>query len=382
MVIRVPFHLRRRRRCDPAVALLVPSGDPRDGAGLVLSPGPRSQRATLRSRGRLSPRAGAAVGRPDAWRAPTASCGEVALCSGRRRVVPCLLDDEARGLVRDWGLVFPPGGGALLFDRHVPVELNELLAAEPWLRRGWNAFPAPRRLADRLVEIAFKRPEPPAETLYQDLERDMPAQPDRDDPADKPAAASGEPAIPRPSDGANDEPVPDGAIGSRASLAAGRRSWQTWLSDYGPPSDRRVRRSSSSRRRRSGNGSIIPTCSESCCTSSVMAIQPRHCGVPCPCRCLTSQPFPPGWRGCRGCERSIIWAICCGQAGRDAARRMPYCPPSQPDPGAGSGISQGRRAGRGAGRFSPGRLHFWLLAPRRSQGRRLLSAADYTTTRR
>ena len=38
-------------------------------------------------------------------------------------LVPALLDDEANGLVRDWGLVFLPDSRVLLFDRHAPVDL-------------------------------------------------------------------------------------------------------------------------------------------------------------------------------------------------------------------------------------------------------------------
>ena len=44
-------------------------------------------------------------------------------------LVPGLLDDEASGLVRDWGLIFLPGGRTLLFDRHAPIELTEALEA-------------------------------------------------------------------------------------------------------------------------------------------------------------------------------------------------------------------------------------------------------------
>ncbi len=46
-------------------------------------------------------------------------------------LVPALLDDEANGLVRDWGLVFLPDSRVLLFDRHAPVDLADLLDAEP-----------------------------------------------------------------------------------------------------------------------------------------------------------------------------------------------------------------------------------------------------------
>ena len=56
-------------------------------------------------------------------------------------LVPGLLDDEASGLVRDWGLVFLPGGRTLFYDRHAPIELTELLRAQPEAGQG----PRPRR---------------------------------------------------------------------------------------------------------------------------------------------------------------------------------------------------------------------------------------------
>ena len=45
MTIQVPFHLRHRSSTEPAVALLVPSREPRVLAGVLLAPGPRSLRA-------------------------------------------------------------------------------------------------------------------------------------------------------------------------------------------------------------------------------------------------------------------------------------------------------------------------------------------------
>ena len=50
-------------------------------------------------------------------------------------LVPSLLDDEARGLVRDWGLVLLPEGRALVFDRHGPVPLDQLLRVPARSRR-------------------------------------------------------------------------------------------------------------------------------------------------------------------------------------------------------------------------------------------------------
>ncbi len=328
MVIRVPYHLRRRRRCDPAVALLVPSGDP--CAVLALC-----SRLDLDPSGRLFEVAGGfllELERPSADPMPGAVRLRAVVKSlyvpVDAELLPCLLDDEARGLVRDWGLVFPPGGGALLFDRHVPVELNELLAAEPRLRRGWSEFPAPRRLADRLVEIAFERPEPPAETLYQDLEREMPAQPDRDDPADKPAAASGEPASPRPSDGASDEPVPTEQSG--ASQPGGLK---TVLANLVERLRAAVRPA----------GQALVVLKEKAQWDWIdhshllrkLLHEFRH-GDPAkalrralPLSLPDEPAVPTSMARLPWMARSIIWAIYCGHAIWDAARRTPCCPPSR-----------------------------------------------------
>jgi len=77
-------------------------------------------------------------------------------------LVPGLLDDEASGLVRDWGLIFLPGGRTLLYDRHAPIELTELLRAqseaEPVRGRAWSPFPEVGQHADRLVQIAMELP--------------------------------------------------------------------------------------------------------------------------------------------------------------------------------------------------------------------------------
>ncbi len=90
-------------------------------------------------------------------------------------LVPGLLDDEASGLVRDWGLVFLPGGRTLFYDRHAPIELTELLRAQPEAgqgpRRAWSSFPEGSRLADRLVQIAMELPPEPPESLYDSFKK-------------------------------------------------------------------------------------------------------------------------------------------------------------------------------------------------------------------
>lgn len=84
-------------------------------------------------------------------------------------LVPSLLDDEARGLVRDAGLVLLPDGRALRFERAEPLRLDELVSATVRPRRAWRALPRPRPLADRLVEVTREWPEPD-EDPYRALE--------------------------------------------------------------------------------------------------------------------------------------------------------------------------------------------------------------------
>jgi hypothetical protein len=171
MTIQVPFHLRRRARSEPTVALYLPSRRPHDLVAVCA-------RLALDPRSRVFDLAGGfllELERP---------LNDLILGAVRLRavapalyvpvdaeLVPSLLDDEARGMTRDWGLVFPPGGGALLFDRHSPIALNELLSVEIRPRRPWRAFPQPRPLTERLQEIAFKRPDPPAQELYDEFKR-------------------------------------------------------------------------------------------------------------------------------------------------------------------------------------------------------------------
>jgi hypothetical protein len=173
MTIQVPFRLRRRSWAEPATAVFVSSRSAlallAPCAQLGLDP---SACVFDVARGYL-----VTVERPLSDR----SLGDVrlrALVPGfylpvDADLVPSLLVDEAEGLVRDWGLVFLPSGRALLFDRHAPVELTQLLKAHPRPRRAWSTFPQPRRLADRLAQIALERPEPPPEALYSELKRQV-----------------------------------------------------------------------------------------------------------------------------------------------------------------------------------------------------------------
>jgi tetratricopeptide (TPR) repeat protein len=75
-------------------------------------------------------------------------------------LVPALLDDEARGLTRDRGLVFLPGGRVLSFDPGSPLDLSGLVTARRLSNPGWSSFPSRPDRAERLREITLDSPDP------------------------------------------------------------------------------------------------------------------------------------------------------------------------------------------------------------------------------
>jgi tetratricopeptide (TPR) repeat protein len=165
--IGVPFELRRRPGAGPVVALFLPARDP--AALLELA-----ARQSLDPTGRVFQLAGGyllQLESPTTGPVPGAirlrALCEAFYVPADAELIPALLDDEASGLVRDWGLVFLPGGRALWFDRHAPVELSELLSIEPRPGRAWISLPEPRRLADRLTQIALESNDLPPEALYR-----------------------------------------------------------------------------------------------------------------------------------------------------------------------------------------------------------------------
>lgn len=93
---------------------------------------------------------------------------------------PGLLADEARALVRERGLVFLPGGQVLAFDVKQPVPLHRLLEAGEVRRDAWEAFPEPRRRAERIHSITLEMPEEPEliiEAGGADIGSDLPRPP-------------------------------------------------------------------------------------------------------------------------------------------------------------------------------------------------------------
>lgn len=101
---------------------------------------------------------------------PAAGCAPVAGALRLRRLarhvylpadadlVPALLDDEAKGLARDRGLVFLPWGAVVTFNADEPVEPAALIVAEALRDTSWRPLPEPPRFARRIVEIGIERP--------------------------------------------------------------------------------------------------------------------------------------------------------------------------------------------------------------------------------
>src|SRR5262249_54968022 len=73
-------------------------------------------------------------------------------------LIPPLLDDEARGLVRSRGLVFLPGGRVLAYDPAAPLDLAALVQAPPVQRSTWASLPELPARADRLREVVLEVP--------------------------------------------------------------------------------------------------------------------------------------------------------------------------------------------------------------------------------
>jgi tetratricopeptide (TPR) repeat protein len=86
---------------------------------------------------------------------------------------PGLLDDEARALVRDQGLVFLPGGNVLGFDRASRAPLAELVSIGPVRRGAWQALPQGSRLPERIRVILDDRPTPAASLILEQSAGDI-----------------------------------------------------------------------------------------------------------------------------------------------------------------------------------------------------------------
>jgi tetratricopeptide (TPR) repeat protein len=224
MVIGVPFELRRRPGAGPVVALLIPTRDPEALCALCARDGiDPSRRVFDVSGGYLLQLEQPTIG-PVKGAIRLRALAEALYLPADAELIPALLDDEASGLVRDWGLVFLPGSRALWFDRHSSVELTELITTNTKPRRNWSSLPRPRRLADRLTYIAMEAPDRPPEAIYREFGEDLHGasartdssrarvSPEQDDKGRSRAEAPS--ANPGVDNQGEDRPHPGGAFGS------------------------------------------------------------------------------------------------------------------------------------------------------------------------
>jgi hypothetical protein len=156
--MRVPLQLHKRPTSEPATALLVTSREAADVLAVCA-------RLSLDPRGRV-------FDLPDSLllllAGPTCEVFPYTIrLRGLARnlfvpadadLVPALLDDEARGLVRDRGLVFLPGERVLGYAPDQPLPLSALLAGSPLQRRAWQPLPERLPLASRLQELLLDIP--------------------------------------------------------------------------------------------------------------------------------------------------------------------------------------------------------------------------------
>lgn len=123
-------------------------------------------------------------------------------------LTPALHDDEARGLVRDRGVVFLPGGRVLGFLARNPLDLGRYLSYHEYRDREWTSFPTPPFLSDRIVAICYDFPN----TIVEDIEQGGSAGNDRGKSTRDAGGTSNErgEANPRGSE-SNDRPNSDAA---------------------------------------------------------------------------------------------------------------------------------------------------------------------------
>ena len=155
--MKVAFHLRRRSEAAAPSAVLLES----DGVGSLLDLAARLGRQGPPAVYRVS--GGFLLVLGDRVEPPVGPIRLRALAENLylpvdADLVPALLDDEARGLTRDQGLVFLPGGRVLGFKPGAPVALAGLVTARRLDDPGWRSFPDRPGRAERLREITLEPP--------------------------------------------------------------------------------------------------------------------------------------------------------------------------------------------------------------------------------
>lgn len=88
-------------------------------------------------------------------------------------LVPPLLNDEAKALVRDRGLIFLPGSRILEYAPKEPLRPGELLQVKNLQRPAWQPLPVAAAIAERLEEIRVEIPLPSPDELLDEGQGDI-----------------------------------------------------------------------------------------------------------------------------------------------------------------------------------------------------------------
>ncbi len=165
--MKVPFRLRRRPASQPASALLLTTTDVAELLRLCGRLGDETLPRVFAVPGGFLLLPGAATTGTFERTIRLRAISPNLLVPADADLVPGLWDDEARGLVRDRGLVFLPGGRVLSFAPNEPLGITDLVAPPPERRQEWKSLPTPESLADRLHEVVLDLPPPSVEDILE-----------------------------------------------------------------------------------------------------------------------------------------------------------------------------------------------------------------------
>jgi len=165
--MKVPLHLKRLQTTQPAQALVLLSEDAHELLGLCSRLGWDQCHSVHRLAGGFLIKLASPSLKASAGTVRLRALAENLFIPVDAELVPALLEDEARGLVRAQGLVFLPGNCIWSFDSQNPVALASLISGPPALAQKWQPLPDPPTLADRLVSIELDLPQESAENILK-----------------------------------------------------------------------------------------------------------------------------------------------------------------------------------------------------------------------
>lgn len=169
--LKTPVHLHRREGAGSVAALLVLSTRASDALAVCEQLADDKFPPVYRVAGGFLIKTRAGCPACSVERMPPVvrlrALGEDLFLPVHAELVPSLLDDEVRALVRERGLVFLPGDRVLAYDAHSPLRASDLVRTNTPDRRGWKPFPEPDKLADRLEQISLDRPTTTVEQILE-----------------------------------------------------------------------------------------------------------------------------------------------------------------------------------------------------------------------